>query len=266
MSTYVFSDVHGHRAALERALAQVSPQPDDCFYCLGDMVDRGPDPIGVLSLLHDMPHCTVLMGNHEALMLSCLRDPNDATFAMEWVMNGGATTSEGLDELTDEQCDEVLTWVRGLPLWAHVNVGGRDYILTHAGIDPGRAWIPEEWTEASIARMMQDQLPDDLIWIREDFWGRPTGLVDENGVGPIVVAGHTPTPYLDRMADRPDRPGLGPDLRAHMVRVGACKATGGVSDRWDIDAGAAGGSDFGQVLIVRLDDGHEFYEPVLAGE
>ena len=29
---------------------------------------------------------------------------------------------------------------------------------------------------------------------------------------------------------------------AQMVRVGACDATGGVADRWDIDSGAAGGA------------------------
>ena len=40
MSTYVFSDVHGHRATLERVLDRLSPSVDDCFFCLGDMVDR----------------------------------------------------------------------------------------------------------------------------------------------------------------------------------------------------------------------------------
>ena len=51
-----------------------------------------------------------------------------------------------------------------------------------------------------------------------------------------------------------------------MVKVGASGATGGVADRWDIDAGAAGGAGFGQVLVLRLDDGACFYEPILPGE
>jgi serine/threonine protein phosphatase 1 len=36
-----------------------------------------------------------------------------------------------------------------------------------------------------------------------------------------------------------------------------------VADRWAIDCGAAGGADWGSIGIVRLDDGEEFYEPVL---
>ena len=57
-----------------------------------------------------------------------------------------------------------------------------------------------------------------------------------------------------------DRPAIGEDGRARMVRVGAER------DRWDIDSGAAGGAGFGQVLVLRLDDGEEFYEPVREGE
>ena len=51
-----------------------------------------------------------------------------------------------------------------------------------------------------------------------------------------------------------------------MLRVGADQTTGGVADRWDIDAGAAGGAGFGRVGIMRLDDGAEFYEDISEDE
>jgi serine/threonine protein phosphatase 1 len=51
-----------------------------------------------------------------------------------------------------------------------------------------------------------------------------------------------------------------------MVKVGASAQTGGVADRWDIDCGAAGGAGFGNLLMLRLDDGQETYEPVREGE
>lgn len=269
MSTYVFSDVHGHRAALERALARVSPRPDDAFFCLGDMIDRGPDPLGVISLVRSLPNVRVLMGNHEDLMLRALggQDGSMATVsAMEWTMNGGTTTQEGLEAAGDEEAEKIVRWVSELPCWAHTRVGERDYILTHAGLDPWRIEVPVTWSDESIAQLMAAQRSDDLLWIREDFWGCPTGLVDARGKGPIVIAGHTPTPYLDRMTDEPHTPTRNDDGLAQMSQVGACEATGGVADRWDIDAGAAGGAGFGQVLVLRLDDGARFYEPIAQGE
>ena len=53
---------------------------------------------------------------------------------------------------------------------------------------------------------------------------------------------------------------------ARMLKIGADESTGGVADRWDIDAGAAGGAGFGRVGIMRLDDGAEFYEDIAPDE
>ena len=90
--------------------------------------------------------------------------------------------------------------------------------------------------------------------------------MNERGEGPIVIAGHTPTPYLTGMLGEACGPTRNADGLAQMVKVGASGATGGVADRWDIDAGAAGGAGFGQVLVLCLDDGACFYEPILPGE
>ncbi len=265
MSTYVFSDVHGHRAPLERALDRISPSEDDRFFCLGDMIDRGPDSVGVIRCVRSLPNVTVLMGNHEDLMLACLDHADDGMAAVNWGINGGAMTSKGLAKLSSDESDEIVDWIRNLPLWGYVQVGGRYYLLVHAGLRPGVAPVPPMWNDLAVETFLAKQDPEDLVWIREEFWGRPTGLVDSRGEGPIVIAGHTPTPYLDSMTDAMDRPSRKDGL-ARMVRVGAQASTGRVADRWDIDAGAAGGFGFGQVLVLRLEDGAEFYEPVREGE
>lgn len=268
-STYVFSDVHGHRATLERVLERVRPTEQDSFFCLGDMIDRGPDPLGVIAVTRTLPNVCVLMGNHEDLMLRALRGSDEVEMSMcvlDWAMNGGSTTSDSLEALDDEDASAIIDWVAGLPCWAHVCVGGRDYILTHAGIDPWRVDVPADWSDESIARLMAAQRPSDLLWIRDDFWSGPTGLVNARGEGPIVIAGHTPTPYLANILGDACAPTRNADGLAQMVKVGACEETAGVADRWDIDAGAAGGAGFGQVLVYRIDDGACFYEPVLPGE
>ena len=256
MSTYVFSDVHGHRATLERVLERVSPAADDRFFCLGDMIDRGPDPVGVLRLCRSLPNVSALMGNHEDLMISYLGNPGDPLAELNWQINGGSMTLDGLAEMDEDEAAELLEWVSALPSWDQVVVGDRRYLLVHAGVRLSAA-VPEVWDDESSAAYLRAQDPEDLSWIREEFWGAPRGLSGA-GDGPIVIAGHTPTPYLERMAEGLDRPPIGSDGLARMVRVG--------EDRWDVDCCAAGGAGVGQVLVLRLDDGEEFYEPVLEGE
>lgn len=268
MATYVFSDVHGHFRTLDRLLERVSPTSDDRIFMLGDMIDRGPDPIAVVKCCHELPNTTVLMGNHEDLMLSYYADPHDPGNQINWEINGAGPTQRGLRELPPEERVELARWLFTLPLYAQTEVGGRRFLLVHAGIDPLN--IPsldvEEWDEQAIEEMVGYQRRDDLMWIREDFWGVPTGLVNDRGEGPIVIAGHTPTAYLDFMADRPDRSAKGSDGLCRMIRVGACEQTGGIADRWDIDCGCAGGANFGQLLMLRLDDEEEIYEAVREGE
>lgn len=266
MATYVFSDVHGHAAPLERAIKRTNPTEDDAYYCLGDMIDRGPDPIGVIRLVRSLPNARVVMGNHEDLMMACMSNPDDSVNALNWGMNGGIVTSEALAQLTEEEADEIVEWVSGLPAYDHVRVGERDYLLVHAGINAGRVGKGPWDSAEKLDELLASQSAEDLMWIREAFWGSHTGLIDADGRGPIVVAGHTPTPYLELIA---------PGLKARtcddeglptMAKVGADATTGGVCDRWDIDAGAAGGADFGRVLVLRLDDGEEFYEEIADGE
>ena len=259
MSTYVFSDVHGHRATLERALAQVPYAPEDHFFCLGDMIDRGPDSVGVMRLVRSLPNVRVLMGNHEDLMISCLDSPDDEVALMNWGINGGGATSDRLAEADPAEADELVSWVRGLPRWAWVRVGGRPYILVHGGVRL-TAPVPPTWDDASLDAYLSEQDPEDLAWIREDFWGAPEGLSGADGSGPIVVCGHTPTVYLSQMTSALDRPATDEEGRTRMVRVGA------TDNHRDVDCAAAAGAGIGQVLVLRLDDGAEFYEPVLEGE
>ena len=259
MAAYVFSDVHGHRATLERALERVSPTEGDALFCLGDMIDRGPDPVGVLRLVRALPGAVALLGNHEDLMLDCLRDRDDSLAAMNWAINGGAVTSEGLAALDADELADLVAWVRSCPRSAQVRVGGRLFLLAHAGVNLD-VRAPDVWDDETARAYLAAQTDEDLTWVREEFWGAEHGLAGAAGRGPVVVAGHTPTPYLEGMASQMDRPAIGEDGRARMVRVGAER------DRWDIDSGAAGGAGFGQVLVLRLDDGEEFYEPVREGE
>jgi len=266
VSTYVFSDVHGHAEPLDRVLSRVSPAKDDRVFCLGDMIDRGPDPVRVMRIVRAIPNATVLMGNHEDLMLNFFAYPDDHLSVANWAINGGKMTLNGLEAMDGDEAIELVNWAGTLPRWSYTQVDGRYYLLCHAGLRPSSPASRGTWSDDSVEALLEAQDPDDLVWIREEFWGVSTGLVDEDGLGPIVIAGHTPTPYLNVMTDLVDRPTRNDEGIAQMVRVGACDATGGVADRWDIDCGAAGGAGYGQVMVLRLDDGEEFCEPIREGE
>lgn len=266
MSTYVFSDVHGHHRTLERLLERVSPATEDAVWILGDMVDRGPDPVAVMRTCRDLKNAHVLMGNHEDMMLQAFKHSRNVTLRFQWEMNGGATTAEGLAALSEEECLDFIEWVDDLPLGAHIKVGERQYLLVHAGLRPLNFSARSRWTDVTMDALLRYQNPEDVLWIRDEFWGVHTGFVSESGDGPIVIAGHTPVPYVQDLADVYDRPARDEQGQCQIMHLGASEVTGGVSDRWAIDCGAAGGAGWGRIGMVRLDDGAEFYEPVLDDE
>ncbi|MDY3901173.1 MAG: metallophosphoesterase family protein [Atopobiaceae bacterium] len=267
MATYVVSDIHGHFKTFERLLEDVSPGAEDQVWVLGDMIDRGPDPVSVMRACRDLPGAHVLMGNHEDLMRDfLLNGEEDQTAAVNWAINGGGTTMEGLDKLPHDEELDLLEWALELPTAGHVRVGARPFLLVHAGLRPLDLTAGTDWDDAALEGLLERQSIEDVLWIREEFWGAPTGLLDARGEGPIVVAGHTPVPYVEPIADAFDRPARNEEGLCQMMRVGASEATGGVADRWAIDCGAAGGAGWGRILMLRLDDEREFYATVEEGE
>ena len=49
---YAISDIHGCCREFQALLKKIHFSSSDTLFVLGDMIDRGPDPIGVLKLWH----------------------------------------------------------------------------------------------------------------------------------------------------------------------------------------------------------------------
>lgn len=65
MRTIICSDAHGYPQLIEDALAAASFRPGvDRFVYAGDLIDRGPDPLGCFELVEQLAN-VVLFGNHE---------------------------------------------------------------------------------------------------------------------------------------------------------------------------------------------------------
>jgi bis(5'-nucleosyl)-tetraphosphatase (symmetrical) len=129
MPTYAIGDIHGHVRTLKRLLERIRFDPSsDRLWLVGDLVNRGPDSLGVLRWAreHDAA-ITVVLGNHDLHLLgraAGVRDPKQ-----------GDTLD---DVLSAPDRDELIDWLRRRPFF-HREKG---FALVHAGLLP--SWTLDE--------------------------------------------------------------------------------------------------------------------------
>ena len=62
---YITSDIHGCYEEFMELLETIKFSKEDTLYILGDMIDRGPEPIKVLQYIMKQDNMKVILGNHE---------------------------------------------------------------------------------------------------------------------------------------------------------------------------------------------------------
>lgn len=170
---FAIGDIHGCLSHLRRMMEILEPEfvPErDTIIFLGDYVDRGPDPKGVieyvLELRKELPRVICLKGNHEAMLLDWVLNGKNYDL---YLYNGGGTTirsysTEGSFQLPPDH----LRFFEGLRLFYETD----DYIFVHAGVREGCT--------------LGDQDPLDVLWIRDEF------IYTAHGLNKLVIFGHTP--------------------------------------------------------------------------
>ena len=219
---YVLSDIHGNGAAFDAMLARIDMRPDDCLFILGDVVDRGPDGVELLRRVMNMRNTTLLLGNHEHMMIDALRHPDDDFALLRWWKNGCEPTFRRFHALDEGSREALLRYLESLPVQLETRVNGRDYCLVHAA--PVELYEPGWWKderEFAVWHRMPLTLPSQLQ-------------------GRTVLIGHTPTVFVQQ-ADWP-RPRI-----AHGDGV------------IDLDCGCAFPNAGGQLGCLRLEDMTEYY-------
>ena len=78
------SDIHSNLEALEAVFADIEDYGCERIYCLGDIIDYGPNPVEVLDLaMEKFDMC--LLGNHEEAVMLVAEDFNErAMRSVEW--------------------------------------------------------------------------------------------------------------------------------------------------------------------------------------
>lgn len=187
---YVISDLHGYAAEkLERLLKKADFGEDDYLYVLGDVIDRtGDGGVGVLRWLTEQENAQLILGNHEAMLLSCdfvfeeITDESIGSMTNEklellqnYLLNGGGVTLQAFRGIGREAQNDILDYLRDCPLFEAVTAGDRDFILVHAGLQNFRK-----------DRRLSDYTADELIWT--------SPAPDEAYFEEVhTVFGHTPT-------------------------------------------------------------------------
>ena len=143
MSVYVMSDVHGLKSRFDKLLKSLDFTKSDHLYIIGDVVDRGPDGMEILLECMHNENITLLMGNHEYMMLEVLKRSKqlaertamyDALKAIErWFRNGCRPTIEAYESLSEKLQMEVQQYLENCPLAiCDLPVQDRCYYLVHA--------------------------------------------------------------------------------------------------------------------------------------
>lgn len=123
MATYAIGDVQGCNDALQRLVQHIHFDPAvDYLWFVGDLVNRGPDSLGVLRYIKNLrDRAVVVLGNHDLFLLA--------------VAEGIATvypedTLQAILSAPDR--NELIAWLRQQPLFYRAD----RFVLVHAGLLP----------------------------------------------------------------------------------------------------------------------------------
>ncbi len=133
LRTLVIGDIHGCLEEFEELLKKVQyNKVTDRLILVGDLIDRGPDSVGVVRKAREMDlECT--MGNHEYKFLRWYKGTNHYS------------AYDHYEKLSDED----VTYINNMPYFIRVN---ENLAIVHAGAKPGPP--------------IERQHKDDLLYLR----------------------------------------------------------------------------------------------------
>lgn len=218
---YVLSDIHGREDRFDNILNQIDFNDADHLYILGDIIDRTPYGVHLLRRISRAHNMTMLLGNHEYMMLDAIDHPDDKHKQSLWQnSNAGYITWEKWKFCTHAFREEMLAFLRDLPINIELSYAGKEWLLVHGS--PEIMYGPRDYYDYRDSRKF-------AVWHR----------LSESDVIPgnrTVIFGHTPTCYYT---------GSNPmSIYYGKQRIG-------------IDCGCA--YKEGRLACFRLDDGKEFY-------
>ena len=159
---FVCGDIHGGWYLVEQALAECAfDEQRDRLFCVGDLVDRGPESARFPEFLaRDWFHA--ILGNHEQMAVRAVLE-GDSDARMVWSMNGG----DWIMDVPPQKGRPLVEQLAGLPLAMELGEQGADpVVLAHAGVfgndwSSARQTLVEEGDASRVSEPMHT-----LLWDR----------------------------------------------------------------------------------------------------
>jgi serine/threonine protein phosphatase 1 len=161
---------------MDEMMSRININPEqDTLVLIGDYIDRGPDPRGVVDSLigikKKVRHVVCLLGNHEQMLLDYhLHRKNEEQF----FLNGGNVTAFSYGLVRTEAGSRMSIPQAHIDFFSslHLFYETDKFIFVHAGLKPGVE--------------LAQQKKRDLLWIRDEF------IYTDQPLEKTVVFGHTP--------------------------------------------------------------------------
>jgi bis(5'-nucleosyl)-tetraphosphatase (symmetrical) len=133
MRTIVIGDVHGCLDECRELIAKVDYHPgEDELVFLGDLIDKGPDPVGVVRYVRELK-AACIGGNHEEKMLRWRRH-EDRRLRQPSYRNPMREIPDELRTQWEALSPEDVSWIRNLPLILQLP---NNFVAVHGGFLPG---------------------------------------------------------------------------------------------------------------------------------
>lgn len=131
MAIFLVGDVQGCYASLRALLRRAGFGTDDTLWCVGDLVNRGPDSLATLRFARDLgARFACALGNHDLHFLAIVYGGHDE--------RAGDTLAE---TLAASDCADLADWLRRQPLLLETESA----VVVHAG-------VPHIWDLATARR------------------------------------------------------------------------------------------------------------------
>lgn len=193
----ICGDIHGCIEEFDELLRQVSfVQGSDELILLGDLMDRGPDPVGVVRRAQELNALSVC-GNHD---LTHLRwRANEEAYRLHGRVNGMRPLNDERKKQNEGLSAKDLHWLKGLPY--KILLPNR-WVAVHGGFQPNVPMFDQKNDKIVRMRMLKKEsltpasqsigpdnevidTPDSIFWAL--VWKGP-----ENVVYGHAVQGDTP--------------------------------------------------------------------------
>lgn len=184
--TYVVANLHGNNTGFQKLLRTISFKESDVLYVLGDSVDVGEETMELLTDMsmranvyplageHDLKALRMLSGFEKMLKDGSAPTPDFSAEMTAWAQDGGMVTLTGYRALDGEMREGVLDYLSECMLCDEIEVGGKTYFLSHAGLaNYDEDKCPEDYEPEEV---FSTELP------KESFFETRT-----------LVVGHVPT-------------------------------------------------------------------------